>query len=51
MFMLGRETGTLDRFRRYLNGRETFARRWVPGLLALYTELAVDAGPAGPCAT
>ena len=44
MFMLGRETGTLDRFRRYLDGRETFAGRWVPGLLALYTELGVVAG-------
>ena len=44
MFMLGRETGTLDRFRRYLDGHETFAGRWVPGLLALYTELGVVAG-------
>jgi DNA-binding CsgD family transcriptional regulator len=44
MFMLSRETGTLDRFRPYINGRETFARRWVPGLLALYTELGVETG-------
>jgi DNA-binding CsgD family transcriptional regulator/tetratricopeptide (TPR) repeat protein len=44
MFMLSRETGTLDRFRPYINGRETFAGRWVPGLLGLYTELGVDAG-------
>lgn len=44
MFMLSRETGTLDRFRPYINGRETFTRRWVPGLLALYTELGVETG-------
>jgi DNA-binding CsgD family transcriptional regulator len=44
MFMLSRETGALNRFRPYLNGRETFARRWVPGLLALYTELGVETG-------
>ncbi len=44
MYMLGRETGTLDRFRPYINGHETFARRWVPGLLGLYTELGVDTG-------
>jgi len=44
MFMLARETGTLERFRPYLDGSETFAGRWVPGLLALYTELGVDAG-------
>jgi DNA-binding CsgD family transcriptional regulator len=44
MYMLGRETGTLDRFRPYLDGHETFARRWVPGLLSLYTELGVETG-------
>ena len=44
MFMLSRETGSLDRFRPYINGSETFARRWVPGLLGLYTELGVDTG-------
>ncbi len=44
MFMLGRETGTLDRFRPYLDGQETFAGRWVPGLLTLYTELGLEAG-------
>jgi len=44
MYMLSRETGTLDRFRPYLNGNETFAGRWVPGLLALYTELSVETG-------
>ncbi len=44
MFMVGRETGALDRFRRYLDGRESFQGRWVPGLLALYTELGVEHG-------
>jgi len=44
MYMLSRETGTLDRFRPYLDGNETFARRWVPGLLGLYTELGVETG-------
>jgi ATP/maltotriose-dependent transcriptional regulator MalT len=44
MFMLARETGTLQSFRPYLDGTETFAGRWVPGLLALYTELGVEAG-------
>jgi DNA-binding CsgD family transcriptional regulator len=44
MFMLARETGTLDRFRPYIDGRETFAQRWVPGLLGLYTELGVETG-------
>ncbi|MGH7691373.1 MAG: LuxR C-terminal-related transcriptional regulator, partial [Candidatus Dormibacteria bacterium] len=44
MFMLSRETGGLERFERYLNGTESFAGRWVPGLLALYTELGVETG-------
>lgn len=44
MFMLHRETGRLDVARRYLTGRETFADRWVAGLLALYTELDVTEG-------
>ena len=44
MFMLSRETGTLDRFRPYITGRETFTQRWVPGLLALYTELGIETG-------
>jgi DNA-binding CsgD family transcriptional regulator len=44
MFMLARETGTLDRFRPYLDGHETFRQRWVPGLLGLYTELGVETG-------
>ncbi|MBA3302509.1 MAG: AAA family ATPase, partial [Acidimicrobiia bacterium] len=44
MFMLRRETGGLARFRPYLDGREAFGGRWVPGLLALYTELEIDSG-------
>ena len=44
MFMLHRETGRLDVARRHLTGRETFADRWVAGLLALYTELNVTEG-------
>ena len=44
MFMLHRETGRLDVARRHLTGRETFAGRWVAGLLALYTELDVTEG-------
>ena len=44
MFMLHRETGRLDVARRHLTGRETFADRWVAGLLALYTELDVTEG-------
>ena len=42
--MIHRETGRLDVARRHLTGRETFAGRWVAGLLALYTELDVTEG-------
>jgi DNA-binding CsgD family transcriptional regulator len=44
MFMLARETGTLETFRPFLDGTESFAGRWIPGLLALYTELGLEAG-------
>ncbi|MEX2423105.1 MAG: AAA family ATPase [Acidimicrobiia bacterium] len=44
MFMIHRETGGLDRFRDLIDGSETFSGRWVPGLLALYTELGVEPG-------
>jgi DNA-binding CsgD family transcriptional regulator len=44
MFMLARETGTLETFRPFLDGTESFTGRWVPGLLALYTELGLEAG-------
>jgi DNA-binding CsgD family transcriptional regulator/tetratricopeptide (TPR) repeat protein len=46
MFMIRRETGALLRFRSYLDGRESFIGRWVPGLLALYTELRIEVGIA-----
>ncbi|ORB87051.1 hypothetical protein B1987_28430 [Mycobacterium kansasii] len=44
MFMIRRETGGLTRFIGYVDGTETFAGRWVPGLLALYTELNCERG-------
>jgi len=44
LFMIRRETGALERFRPFFDGREAFAGRWVPGLLALYTELGVEPG-------
>ncbi len=44
MFMIRRETGDLQRFAGFVDGSETFAGRWVPGLLALYTELNCEAG-------
>ena len=44
MYMIARATGSLDRFRPYLTGSETFDGRWVPGLLGLYTELGVETG-------
>ena len=44
MYMLARERGALVSFRPFLDGTESFAGRWVPGLLALYTELGVEVG-------
>ncbi len=44
MFMIRRETGGLKRFGDYLDGTETFTGRWVPGLLALYTEVGCERG-------
>jgi DNA-binding CsgD family transcriptional regulator len=44
MFMIQRETGDLKNFAEFIDGTETFAGRWVPGLLALYTELGCEAG-------
>jgi DNA-binding CsgD family transcriptional regulator len=44
MFMIQRETGDLTKFAEFIDGSETFAGRWVPGLLALYTELGCEAG-------
>jgi DNA-binding NarL/FixJ family response regulator len=43
-YMIRRETGRLEPARRMLTGRESFADRWVPGLLALYTELELGDG-------
>src|SRR5246500_5344077 len=44
MFMIRRETSDLKKFAGFVDGSETFAGRWVPGLLALYTELNCEAG-------
>ena len=44
MFMIRRETADLKRFGGFVDGSETFAGRWVPGLLALYTELNCERG-------
>ena len=44
MFMIRRESGDLRRFAGFVDGSETFAGRWVPGLLALYTELECERG-------
>lgn len=44
MFMINRELGTLERFGALFDGRETLAGRWVPGLLALYGQLGIEAG-------
>jgi DNA-binding CsgD family transcriptional regulator len=42
MFMVQRETGALDRVRGLVTGDESSTGRWVPGLLALYTELGLE---------
>jgi DNA-binding CsgD family transcriptional regulator len=44
MFMIRRESGDLKRFAGFVDGSETFSGRWVPGLLALYTELDCERG-------
>ncbi|MGH9055915.1 MAG: ATP-binding protein [Acidimicrobiales bacterium] len=44
MFMVRRETGALSRFRALFDGAEPLTGRWVPGLLALYTELGISPG-------
>lgn len=44
MFMIHREIGELMRFSGFVDGTETFADRWVPGLLALYTEIDCERG-------
>jgi DNA-binding NarL/FixJ family response regulator len=44
MFMTRRETGGLDPVRAFFTGHESFAGRWLPGMLALYTELGLTDG-------
>ncbi|MGO9924809.1 MAG: response regulator transcription factor, partial [Mycobacterium sp.] len=44
MYMIRRETADLKKFGGFVDGSETFAGRWVPGLLALYTELECEPG-------
>ncbi|AKK27583.1 helix-turn-helix transcriptional regulator [Mycobacterium sp. EPa45] len=44
MFMLRRESGDLKRYSGFLDGSEAFTGRWIPGMLALYTELGCEAG-------
>jgi DNA-binding CsgD family transcriptional regulator len=44
MFMIRRETADLKTYGGFVDGTETFAGRWVPGLLALYTELKCERG-------
>lgn len=39
MFMVQRETGELEAVRALITGDETWHDHWLPGLLALYTEL------------
>lgn len=43
-FMTHRETGALPRFRALFDGTEPLAGRWVPGLVAMYTELGLESG-------
>ncbi len=43
-YLIARETGGLDAMRVHLSGGESFEGRWIPGLLALYTELGVVGG-------
>jgi DNA-binding CsgD family transcriptional regulator len=38
-YLLRRESGDLDRIAPLITGHEEFGARWMPGLLALYTEL------------
>ena len=44
MFMIRRETDGLSPFRALFDGTEDFEGRWLPGLLALYTELGLESG-------
>ena len=42
-YMLRRESGRIEDVRRFVTGDESPAERWAPGLLALYTELGLEA--------
>jgi DNA-binding CsgD family transcriptional regulator len=42
MFMLNRESGGLEQVRELITGNESLAGRWLPGLLAVYTELGLE---------
>ena len=42
-YMLRRESGRIEDVRRFVSGEESPAERWAPGLLALYTELGLEA--------
>lgn len=44
LFMIRRETGRLEAVRHLVTGREPHAGRWLPGLLALYTEFGLADG-------
>jgi DNA-binding CsgD family transcriptional regulator/tetratricopeptide (TPR) repeat protein len=44
MFMTRREIGGLDAVGAFITGQESFAGRWLPGMLALYTELGLPDG-------
>ncbi len=44
LFMVNRERATLQRFKALFDGHEPLAGRWVPGLLALYSELRIEPG-------
>ncbi len=41
LFMIRRETGGLDSVRELVTGQEPLAGHWLPGLLAVYTELGL----------
>jgi DNA-binding CsgD family transcriptional regulator/tetratricopeptide (TPR) repeat protein len=41
MFMVRRETGSIDQVRPLITGDESPADHWAPGLLAIYTELGM----------
>lgn len=45
-FMIRRETGAVEQVRPLISGAESPQTHWAPGLLALYTELGLDAPAA-----